>query len=174
MYFWCICGEEGDLHVLLLRHLEGPLQCLIYLKKKVFIFEGRTVLLDTEFLVDHLFPLVHWLCHLPTFWAPWFLIVNQLLILWRIPWIWWATSFASFKILSVDFDSMIMKRPGINFFCLSWLDSVELLGCADFFQQMWEIFCHYFFKNVFCPFLFLSSWNCLSVYVCILYDILGS
>ena len=23
MYFWCICGEEGDLHVLLLRHLEG-------------------------------------------------------------------------------------------------------------------------------------------------------
>ena len=25
MYFWCICWEEGDLHVLLLHHLEGPL-----------------------------------------------------------------------------------------------------------------------------------------------------
>ena len=24
MYFWCICGEEGDFHVLLLCHLEGP------------------------------------------------------------------------------------------------------------------------------------------------------
>ena len=24
MYFWYICGEEGDLYVLLLRHLEGP------------------------------------------------------------------------------------------------------------------------------------------------------
>ena len=24
MYFWCICAKEGDLHVLLLRHLEGP------------------------------------------------------------------------------------------------------------------------------------------------------
>ena len=23
MYFWCICGEEGDLRVLLLHHLEG-------------------------------------------------------------------------------------------------------------------------------------------------------
>ena len=23
MYFWCICGEEGDLHILLLHHLEG-------------------------------------------------------------------------------------------------------------------------------------------------------
>ena len=24
MYFWCICGEEGDLHLWLLCHLEGP------------------------------------------------------------------------------------------------------------------------------------------------------
>ena len=24
MSFWCICGEEGDFHVLFLRHLEGP------------------------------------------------------------------------------------------------------------------------------------------------------
>ena len=26
MYFWCICGEEGDLNLLLLHHLEGPPQ----------------------------------------------------------------------------------------------------------------------------------------------------
>ena len=25
MYFWYICGEEGDLHILLLHHLEGVL-----------------------------------------------------------------------------------------------------------------------------------------------------
>ena len=25
MYFWCICGEEGDLPILLLCHLESPL-----------------------------------------------------------------------------------------------------------------------------------------------------
>ena len=29
MYFWCICGEEGDLHILLLCHLEGPLLNLV-------------------------------------------------------------------------------------------------------------------------------------------------
>ena len=23
MYFWCICGEDGDLHILFLCHLEG-------------------------------------------------------------------------------------------------------------------------------------------------------
>ena len=26
--FWCICGEEGDLHVLLFYHLEAPLHQL--------------------------------------------------------------------------------------------------------------------------------------------------
>ena len=23
MYFWCVCGEEGDVHISLLHHLEG-------------------------------------------------------------------------------------------------------------------------------------------------------
>ena len=30
MYFWCICGEKGDLHVLLLHHLEAPLPIVIF------------------------------------------------------------------------------------------------------------------------------------------------
>ena len=29
MYFWCICGEEGDLHILPLCHLEGLLHNLL-------------------------------------------------------------------------------------------------------------------------------------------------
>ena len=33
MYFWCICGEEGDLHVLLLCHLEGL--CIPLLKPTI-------------------------------------------------------------------------------------------------------------------------------------------
>ena len=37
MYFWCICGEEGDLHVLLPCHLEGaPL--LLFKKGIIFHF----------------------------------------------------------------------------------------------------------------------------------------
>ena len=31
MYFWCICGEEGDLHILLLQHLEGKRPLRIFL-----------------------------------------------------------------------------------------------------------------------------------------------
>ena len=29
MYFLCICGEEGDLHVLLFLHLEGLPHCIV-------------------------------------------------------------------------------------------------------------------------------------------------
>ena len=38
MYFSCICGEDGDLHVLLLRHLEGALQPIIFLVIFYFLF----------------------------------------------------------------------------------------------------------------------------------------
>ena len=32
MYFWCICGEEGDLRVLLFHHLEAPPRPLVLLQ----------------------------------------------------------------------------------------------------------------------------------------------
>ena len=41
MYFWCICGEEGDLHVLLFHHLEAPPLCLFsycWVLRVLFIF----------------------------------------------------------------------------------------------------------------------------------------
>ena len=37
MYFRCICGEEGDLHVLLLHHLEGLLTLLFHLTNQTEI-----------------------------------------------------------------------------------------------------------------------------------------
>ena len=35
MYFWCICGEEGDLHVLLFCHLEGLSLGFVFSKNRI-------------------------------------------------------------------------------------------------------------------------------------------
>ena len=59
MYFCCICGEEGDLHVLLLHHLEGlpPTVCLLIEAFSPFTFK---VIIDRyEFIAILL--LVFWL-----------------------------------------------------------------------------------------------------------------
>ena len=44
MYLWCICGEEGDLHVLLFHHLEAPL------------YFSNNRILDSAILHIHNFP----------------------------------------------------------------------------------------------------------------------
>ena len=48
MYFCCICGEEGDLHVLLLCHLEGPLFLAPFYN--ICLFTDTLLVLITLFL----------------------------------------------------------------------------------------------------------------------------
>ena len=37
MYFYCICGKEGDLRVLLFSHLAGGLRYLFFFKVSILI-----------------------------------------------------------------------------------------------------------------------------------------
>lgn len=87
-----------------------------------------------------------------TFWYPWFLMQNHLLICWGF--------FLCNELLSrftVTFSSLIMMCLGVAFFefiipGVSWVSWV----CGLFFHQIWEVFSHYFYKHSFCPFLFSS------------------
>ena len=49
MYFWCVCGEESDLHVLLLHHLEGP-PIFLSLSKKITNYKLLLVNLKLKFM----------------------------------------------------------------------------------------------------------------------------
>lgn len=41
--------------------------------------------------------------------------------------------------------------------CLSYLGFTEILGSVNVFCQILEVFCHYFFKHLFCPSAFCNS-----------------
>ena len=63
MYFWCICGEEGDLHILLLCHSEGPLQEKIF-EISITLPSAVFALIIPIHIENELCPIgFHWRCH---------------------------------------------------------------------------------------------------------------
>ena len=88
--FWCICGEEGDLHILLLRHLEGPprmsfwVSVFVSLDKysEVASLEHMVVLFLTFWGPSILFSIVTAPIYIPTSSAQWFPFLHILANAW--------------------------------------------------------------------------------------------
>ena len=56
MYFWYSCGEEGDLHVLVLCHLEGTAQCMHSLNAAMIILKPGDLGFQPESLSPDILP----------------------------------------------------------------------------------------------------------------------
>ena len=54
MYFWCICGEEGDLRVLLFHHLEGLSSVFTILKNNISISSEWQSIATINFFLNNL------------------------------------------------------------------------------------------------------------------------
>lgn len=98
----------------------------------------KIALLDIEFIVvNNIFLWAPWICYPPAIWH--LFLRSQLLI--------------SKTFLSLTFIIFTRIYLSVNLSAFSFLEFIELPGCVDYVQQIWEVFSHCFFKYCFCSFL---------------------
>lgn len=86
------------------------------------------------------------------------LMRNLLLILMRIPCMWWVVSPCCFQIIcvSLSLKSLIITCHGVSLFEFILFGAYEFLECLYLcFSSVWENFSHYLFKYSLCLFLSL-------------------
>lgn len=74
------------------------------------------VLLNAEVLLDRL-SFRHLKCHIIAFWLPWFLMRNQLLILFESLWKWWVTSLLLLSHSFVGFPPLLFSPLFLLLLC---------------------------------------------------------